>query len=233
MDQTDFANSLATLNLSAVMCRGFEEEAFGAIQGLFRFRALTDGGRHAWDKAVTRAMADRIPTGQRTSRAFFYSMLRQLRFVAYGTGSDLKSINDSEALVANPWTLSDTEFAYCYVYVRDGNDAVLKEYDKGLLSADEKTVGSWVLTVGQYTLTKFLKTAAPEFMTETGAVLEGLSGWILAAQIVKEAVGFALKKYSARDLRRRYELDSVRREHLNSIGQGNFVGVSMPAQPSR
>jgi hypothetical protein len=75
MDQTDFANSLATLNLSAVMCRGFEEEAFGAIQGLFRFRALTDGGRHAWDKAVTRAMADRIPTGQRTSRAFFYSML--------------------------------------------------------------------------------------------------------------------------------------------------------------
>lgn len=192
MEETDFGNTLETLGLSPLQCNGFEEEAFGAMYGLLHFRAMSVIAQHAWDAVVRRGMADRSPTtGRRVSLGVFYMELQQLRFNAYGIDLDF----DSESLVANPWSLSDTEFAYCYTYVRDGNKADLKEYDKHLLNEDERYWTGFAYTGGSFLLGEFLKRAAPGIFVATGAIIQRLSGWLFAEKLLSGGLEYCINKF--------------------------------------
>ncbi|TWB27684.1 hypothetical protein [Nitrospirillum bahiense] len=216
VDQQDLAYSLASLNLSAVMCQGFEDDAYGAVLGLLHFRQLSLTARQAWVTAVSRAAAERSATTTfRSSASVFYSSLLQTRLVAFGGGLDGTSINDSRRLVMAPWCLTDAEFARCYVYVKDGAEPVLPEFDRSLMSDEQAEVANWTFSVGQYAATQFLKKYAPEIIGAVEVTLERLSLAILIGQGVKQLVDWALKEISKADLSRRYEIDSRRRNYLN------------------
>ncbi|MDZ5647160.1 hypothetical protein [Nitrospirillum sp. BR 11828] len=211
----DFHNSLASLNLSPMMCLGFEEDAYGAVLGLLHFRELSLSNRHAWDTAVARAAAERNPaSGFRSSASVFYGMLRQTRQTTFGNGLDNASIQASERLVAAPWCLSEAEFQYCLVYVRDGASPVLKDYDHSLLSEDQEFWAPWVFSVGQTALTQFLKRYTPEMIAAVEVTLERLSLPLLIASGIKTALDYVLAKITKAQMLQRYEIDARRRDYL-------------------
>ncbi|MDE1149830.1 MAG: hypothetical protein PW843_25045 [Azospirillaceae bacterium] len=212
INQQDFHNSLASLNLSPMMCLGFEEDAYGATLGLLHFRELSLGNRHAWDTAVSRAAAERNPTsGFRSGAAVFYGMLHQTRRTTFGNSLDNAGINVSERLVAAPWCLTEAEFQYCLVYVRDGAEPVLKDYDPSLMTDGQEAVAGWLFSFGQLALTEFLKRYAPEAIGAVSVTLERLSWPLLIANGAKTAIDYMLKEKTKNEMMRRYEIDARRR----------------------
>ncbi|MDE1146881.1 MAG: hypothetical protein PW843_09700 [Azospirillaceae bacterium] len=208
------------------MCIGFEENAYGAIYGLLNFRFLSLDARHAWDIAVSEAASLRSETSSFRSREnVFYGLLRQTRLGAFGVNTDNKSINDSSYLVANPWCLTDREFEYCYVYVNDGNAVSIEEFDKSFLNKDQQEWLGIGMPVGQYFLLKMLKQYAPKVILIGEGVAERLSLPLMVAGVVKAVADHFLDKWEAKEMKRLYSIDAVRREYLKSIDQGTYRGL--------
>ncbi len=225
IDQTDFANTLTTLNLSAVMCKGFEQEAYGGMIGLIQFRYHTDGFRLGWDRACRKwANENPSPPGGPffSPHKTFFRSLMMARAAAFGNGTTLKDINDSDALTANPWSLTDPEFERCVAYVRNKDDPKLAEFDKSLLSENQK----YALQIGgplaQKAMGSFMAEAAPELVAATGELLE-MAAWPLAiAGAALSLAQFGLAKVTHAENIRRYQIDGVRREYLTQAGRGTF-----------
>lgn len=223
IDQQDFLNGLATLNLSPTMCLGFEDDAYGAMQGLLNFRRMGVSTRHAWDVAVATAAAERnASSGFRSSANVFYGALRQTRENTFGNGLDDTSIQSSDRLVLAPWCLSEAEFEYCFVYIRDGTEPVLKDYDRSLMTDDQIAIGRWSFSAGQL----FLKTYYPTIMGPISAILERLTVPIFVGNTIISAVNYGLKQISKPEMIRRYEIDARRREYLRGATRGGGAYVA-------
>ncbi|WP_044562344.1 hypothetical protein [Azospirillum sp. B4] len=230
LNQQDFHNSLASLNLSPVMCMGFEEDAYGAIYGLLNFRSLNIDARHAWDVAISRAaLANAGSTGGfHSPQQVFYSMLRQTRAVAFGNGLDDKSINNSDSLVACPWCLTDKEFEYCYVYVNDSKAVKIEQFDRSFLSDDQKTYAGLAFSGGQILLGKMLSKYAPEMFAAVETTVTRLTVVTFVASVLYTLIQLALEKKTAQEMKRIYAIDARRREYLKSVGQGTYRGLVAP-----
>ncbi|HTH96867.1 MAG TPA: hypothetical protein VL574_05575 [Stellaceae bacterium] len=214
MDRIDFSNTLATLKLSTAMCHGFEEEAYAAMLGLIFFRLMTTSGRIAFDRAVSKKILDRDVMNRFGSRNIFYQQIQQLRRSAYQNAVDLQEIDNAYFLVANPWCLTNTEFHHCRAYLDDDNTPQLSQFDKTILNSDRLFFAGEMSGIAQLFGKLVLDKYWPNLFEGLAVDTSMMSPALAVGSVLTAAFQYGAQKITIADLRRRYEVDLVRRNHL-------------------
>ena len=230
IDAIDFENSIRTIGWNTQAIEGFRQEAYGGVLMLIHFiDHLTPAGRLAWTQANNR-LSDVGQVGMKKSQAgFFMAMLNQLRLQTYGTTFDDASVIKQANRINMPWSLTDTEFTYCMLFIRTGRLPDDEKFRKFVLSKNEKLVADKVTGVLKSETIKYLEKGAVLVggrIAETVFKIKGSTLGGLGVDLAWSFVQAQIEKAELNDLTDRYIMDERRRLYLAQKGLGNYQKIA-------